>query len=97
MNRRDFWTTITGGLLGTRLGWFKSPSNWWMGVDLAEESEVAMFSDIDLSKIDLKPLIESFRKLEFQTLMTSNSFAIIRKDICASPVFLDLAEEDDVN
>lgn len=23
MNRRDFWSVITGGLLGARLGWFK--------------------------------------------------------------------------
>jgi len=45
--------------------------------------------------IDFEPLIESFRKLEFQTLKTGRSFDLIRKDICASPVFLDLEEDDD--
>lgn len=72
--------------MGTRLGWFKD-----IQVDV-----VGVTSDIDLSLIDLEPLIESFRKLKLQTLMTSNSFALIRKDICASPVFMDLVEEDDV-
>lgn len=85
MNRRQFWTYMTGGLMGTRLGWFKD-----VHMDV-----VGVTSDIDLSRIDLKPLIESFKKFTLETEFTTKAFNQIRKDICASPVLMDL-EEDDV-
>ncbi len=88
MDRRKFWTVITGGLMGTRLGWVRFPPEKILEID--EEGIVH-----DLSVIDFEPLIESFRKLEFESLRTTLAFDQIRKDICASPVFLDLEEEDD--
>lgn len=88
MNRRTFWTVITGGLLGSRLGWFKDPSRWWASVDMARPT-------IDVSVLDFAPLIKSFKELELQGLRTGRTFDQMRKDICASPVFLNLVEEDD--
>ncbi len=97
MNRRTFWSVITGGLIGTRLDWFKDPSRWWASVDMAGPTAdvVGLTSDIDLSVIDLEPLIKSFKKFTLETEFTTRSFDQIRKDITASPVFLDLEEDDD--
>jgi len=85
MNRRKFWTVIAGGLLGTRLGWYQD-----IQVDV-----VGVTSDIDLSLIDLGPLIESFKKLALAGGPTTKAFGQFRKDVMSSPVFLDLEEEDE--
>ena len=97
MNRRTFWSVITGGLVGVRLDWFKDPSRWWASVDMAGPTAdvIGVTSDIDLSVIDFEPLIESFKKLDLECVKTGMGFQQIRKDICASPVFLDLEEDDD--
>ncbi len=102
MNRRKFWSVITGGLLGARLGWYKvreftNIRPLWLSIDTAEPRAdvVGLTSDIDLSVIDFEPLIESFKKLDLECVKTGMGFQQIRKDICASPVFLDLEEDDD--
>lgn len=77
--------------MGSRLGWFKDPSRWWASVDMAGPTATR----IDLSLIDLEPLIESFKKFTLETEFTTKAFNQIRKDITSSPVFLDLEEDDD--
>ena len=90
MNRRKFWTVITGGLMGTRLGWY----------DLRFPPEKILEIDQhgivhDLSRIDFEPLIKSFKELEWSFLKTGEGLELIRKEVLSSPVFLDLVEEDD--
>lgn len=90
MNRRKFWSVITGGLVGARLGWYdvRFPPEKILEID----SQGVVH---DLSVIDFEPLIESFKKLDLECVKTGMGFHQIRKDICASPVFLDLEEDDD--
>ncbi len=98
MNRRDFWSVITGGLVGARLGWFKDPSRWWTAVDMAGPTVVK----IPINAIDAEsfrkmvgPLIERFRHLTLEMNHTTDAVTSLRKDIMSSPVFLDLEEDDD--
>ena len=69
MNRREFWSVITGGLLGARLGWFKDPSRWWIAVDMAGPTVVK----IPVTALD----VESFRKM----ILDDDRWRTIRKDI----------------
>jgi hypothetical protein len=88
VNRRKFWTVITGGLMGTRLGWVRFPPETILEID--QHGVVT-----DLSLIDLGPLIESFKKFTLETEFTTKAFNQIRKDITASPVFLECEDVDD--
>lgn len=89
MNRRGFISSLTALVV--------MPIKWVRGVSFPPEKilEIDQHGVVhDLSRIDLEPLIKSFEKFTLETHITTKAFDQIRKDICASPVLMDLECED---
>ncbi len=80
------------------MGWFKDPSRWWTAVDMAGPTIVKIpITAIDAERFRemIGPLIESFRRLDLEFNHTTDAMTSLRKNICSSPVFMDLEEDDD--